>query len=123
MMKTDQKANKNIRKDDTVLVCSGNCKGQVGKVFRREGDKVYVQGLNKAKKHVKKSQRQGGGIIEMERPIHVSNVCIAGKENTPVKLKVRTTSKGERELYYKENGQEVTHRTLTNKNRTSAQKD
>jgi large subunit ribosomal protein L24 len=119
-MKDDRKANKNIRKDDTVMVHTGACKGQTGKVFRRDGDKVFVQGLNKVKKHVKKSQQnQAGGILEVERPIHVSKLSVVVEGNTPVKLKARTTAKGGRELYYEQEGKEVVYRQLNNKNRTS----
>ncbi len=117
----DEKANKRIRKDDTVFVHSGANKGQSGKVFRRTGDKVFVQGLNKVKKHVKKSQEnKAGGVIEIERPIHVSKVSIVVKDDESVKLRARTTPKGVKELYYKQGGKDVEYRKLRTKNRTSA---
>lgn len=120
-MNDDQKANKRVRKDDTVIVHTGAYKGQSGKVFRRTGDKVFVQGLNKVKKHVKKSQQHpAGGVIEIEHPIHVSNVSIVVKDDESVKLKAKTSSKGDRKLYYKQDGKDVEYRQLSNKKRTSA---
>ena len=112
MEKTSKKCKK-IRKGDKVVAIAGNDRGKFGTVLSCSGEKVLVQGLNVRKKHVKPSQQnQGGGIITMEKPIHVSNlkVCTAGEK--PVKLKVRESTNGERELIYRDNEQEVLHRSL-----------
>ena len=72
---------KKIRKGDKVVAIAGNNRGQIGYCQSRKGDKVVVQGLNVRKKHVKKSQdAPKGRIIELEKPIHVSNlkVCVEG---------------------------------------------
>ncbi|MEN3038196.1 MAG: 50S ribosomal protein L24 [Candidatus Kryptonium sp.] len=69
----------NIKKNDIVQVIAGNYKGKVGKVLKvfREKERVLVEGVNIVKKHVRKSPRYPqGGIIEMEAPIHVSNVML-----------------------------------------------
>ncbi|MCS7228870.1 MAG: 50S ribosomal protein L24 [Candidatus Kryptonium sp.] len=69
----------NIKKNDTVLVIAGNYKGKIGKVLKvlREKERVLVEGVNIVKKHVRKSPKYPqGGIIEMEAPIHVSNVML-----------------------------------------------
>ena len=58
------------------------------------------------KKHVKPTQQnQKGGIIEMEKPIHISNLKVCTADEKPVKLKVRSNEKGERELVYQDDGQ------------------
>jgi large subunit ribosomal protein L24 len=66
-----------IKKDDMVQVITGDYKGTTGKVLRvlREENKIVVQGINLAKKHVRQSRRNpGGGRINIEQPIHISNV-------------------------------------------------
>ena len=92
---------KRIRKDDNVLVIAGNNRGKTGKVMRVSGEKVFIQGVNVRKKHVRATRIAKGGIVEREMPIHVSNVqiCIDGK---PVKLRTRYSAKGEKELFYKD---------------------
>jgi large subunit ribosomal protein L24 len=73
-----------IRKDDTVKVISGKDRGKTGTVLRTdpERQRVFVQGLNIQKRHQRAQQLQDtqrasqveGGVIEVEGPIHVSNV-------------------------------------------------
>ena len=72
-------ANNNIRKDDVVVVLSGDSKGTKGKVIAcspKEG-KVIVKGVNIIHKHVK-PRRQGetGGIVDAEGAIYASNVAL-----------------------------------------------
>ena len=67
----------NIKKDDMVQVIAGDYKGTTGKVLRvlTDENKVVVQGVNLAKKHVKPSRKSpSGGRINIEQPIHISNV-------------------------------------------------
>lgn len=66
-----------IKKDDMVQVIAGDHKGTTGKVLRvmQDENKVIIQGINLAKKHVKPSRKSpSGGRINIEQPIHVSNV-------------------------------------------------
>lgn len=65
------------RKDDEIFVISGNSRGMTGKILRVLGDKVVVQGINLRKKHVKPTKDTKGGIITIERPIHISNVKLS----------------------------------------------
>lgn len=67
-----------IKKDDDVIVLAGKDKGNRGNVLRVLGDYVLVSGVNRVKKHQKPNPMKGinGGIVEMEKPIHVSNVAI-----------------------------------------------
>ena len=76
-----------IRKGDRVVVVAGNDKGKAGEVLSRSEERVLVQGINVRKKHMKRTQEaQGPRIIEMEVPIHISNVALCDKEGTPLKL-------------------------------------
>jgi large subunit ribosomal protein L24 len=66
-----------IKKGDMVEIIAGDHKGATGKVLRvmPEENKVIVQGHNIAKKHVRPSRRNPhGGRIDVEQPIHISNV-------------------------------------------------
>ena len=92
-----------IRKDDRVVIIAGNDKGKVGTVLSclREKDRVIVSGVNIRKKHVKRTQEnQTAQIIELERPIHVSNVNFCDVDGKSVSIKVRATNAGGKELYY-----------------------
>ncbi len=66
-----------IRKDDMVMVISGDHKGAKGKVLRviPEKQRVLVEGINLVYRHVRKSQRNPqGGRIRKEAPLHWSKV-------------------------------------------------
>lgn len=66
-----------VKKGDKVKVISGKNKGKEGVILASfpKQNRVLVEGVNIVKKHQKPSQaNQTGGIVEMEAPIHVSNV-------------------------------------------------
>jgi len=78
-----------VKRGDTVQIIAGDHKGATGRVLHVYPEKnvVVVQGQNIAKKHVRPSRRNPqGGRINVEQPIHISNVL-------PVNPK---TSKGTR---------------------------
>ena len=112
-MENANKRSKKIRKGDTVVAIAGNYRGQTGKVLSCSQDKVLVQGINLRKKHVKASQANPkGAIIDMEKPINVSNLKVITDDNKGVKLKVKIKHNGERELFYRLDGKDVVHRSL-----------
>ena len=101
-----------IKKGDKVLVTAGNERGRSGTVLRRKGDAVVIQGMNIRKKHAKRrTQTQTPSIIEIEMPIHVSNVCLCDDDGKRVRVKARRTKK-ETELFYMQGEKEVVLRTL-----------
>ncbi len=67
-----------IKKNDTVIVLSGDDKGKTGIVKKAmpKENKVIVEGVNMVKRHTKPSQTNPGGIVSKEAAIHVSNVAI-----------------------------------------------
>jgi large subunit ribosomal protein L24 len=85
-----------IKKGDTVYVRTGSDKGRTGRVLRVDRKKmtVLVEGINKRHKHQRPTQKQPkGGIVTMERPIHLSNVALMiqtdqGLRPTRVKNKI-----------------------------------
>jgi len=104
---------KKIRKGDKVVVRAGNYKGQTGVVLHVKDDGVVIQGLNLKKKHVKKSEQQPqGGVVEIEAPIHISNVAICDEAGKPVKLKMEVNEEGQRNLYWMNEGQKLIHRSI-----------
>jgi large subunit ribosomal protein L24 len=104
-------AGKRLRKGDTVVAITGSEKGQSGKVLARVGDKAVVQGLNLCKKHVKRSEANPkGGIIEFERPIHLSNLRLL-VDGKAVRLKSQDGAEG-KEFYYMEGDQKVIYRSV-----------
>ncbi|MBS0656161.1 MAG: 50S ribosomal protein L24 [Verrucomicrobia bacterium] len=112
-MNNTRTGSKKVRAGDTVVVTTGACKGQSGKVIRCSADRVLVQGINLCKKHVKKSeQHPQGGIIEMEKFLHVSNVCPCDANGTALKLQVRFQENGEKELCYEKDGELVVWRSM-----------
>lgn len=90
----------NVRKDDTVVVLSGDDKGVKGKVIAAspEEGKVLVEGVNIIHKHVKpRRQGEAGGIVDAEGAIYASKVA----------LYCSKCDKGVRVKYVEENGKKV----------------
>lgn len=78
-----------IRKDDQVKVIAGKDKGKVGRVLRvdRDKERVLVEGVNLAKKAMKKRRQEDrGGIMDIEMPIHVSNVMLVTKSGDATRV-------------------------------------
>jgi large subunit ribosomal protein L24 len=68
-----------IRKGDEVIVTTGKDKGRRGTVLEvLEDERVLVEGVNLAKKHIKPNPNIGemGGIKDKAMPLQVSNVLV-----------------------------------------------
>ena len=68
-----------IKKNDTVLVITGDEKGKKGRVRTVEpgNNRLLIESVNMIKKHMKPSKKYAqGGIIEKEAPVHMSNVML-----------------------------------------------
>jgi large subunit ribosomal protein L24 len=73
-----------IRKNDNIVVISGNDRGKTGKVLKvfPKTSRIIIEGINLRKRHTKPNQKNPqGGILEKEAPIHVSNVMILDPTN------------------------------------------
>jgi len=79
-----------VKTGDKVKVIAGKDKGKEGVVVKTLAakDRVVVEGVNIVKKHQKpNNQYPQGGIIELEAPIHVSNVQLLDPStNEPTKV-------------------------------------
>jgi large subunit ribosomal protein L24 len=68
-----------VKKGDTVQVIAGKEKGKSGKILKAfpGKERVIVEHLHMIKRHTKRrTQGQGGGILEREGTVHVSNVML-----------------------------------------------
>ncbi|MDD4526802.1 MAG: 50S ribosomal protein L24 [Candidatus Margulisbacteria bacterium] len=70
-----------LKKNDEVVVIAGKNKGLKSKVLQvlPAKSKVLVEKANIVKKHQKPSYSGPGGIVEMEKPIDISNVMVVCK--------------------------------------------
>ncbi len=85
-----------IKVGDKVRVITGNNKGSEGKVLKvlRTENKVIVDCVNIVKKHVKPNrQNETGGILEVEAPIHISNVKVLDKKAEKKEVKAKKEEK------------------------------
>ena len=70
---------KRIRKGDEVLVIAGKDKGRRGTVLQVMEDRLLVEGINIAKKHIKANPQRPeiqSGIVDKPMPLHISNVML-----------------------------------------------
>ena len=106
-----------IRKDDMVKVISGKDRGKTGRVLRTqpERQRVFVEGVNIQKRHqrprtLQDTQREsqiGGGVIEVEGPVHVSNVQLLDPSTgSPTRVAI-TREDGLRKRIAKRSGTEI----------------
>jgi large subunit ribosomal protein L24 len=105
-----------IRRDDTVRIIAGKDRGKTGRVLRVDPrkDKVYVEGANIVKRHMRprtlrdtQRAQELGGIIEKEGPIHVSNVMLIDPESgEPSRVGVKREG-GRRVRVAKRSGREI----------------
>lgn len=100
-----------IRKGDEVVVITGKDKGKRGTVLRRVDDEhLLVEGVNRAKKHVKPNPVKGvaGGILDKDMPIHISNVALFNPATKKAdRVGFRALDDGRKVRVFKSNGELV----------------
>lgn len=99
-----------LKKGDEVIVLTGKNKGKKGKIEKifPKKDKVVVTGVNMYKRHQKaRSEREAGGIIDITRPLHISNVAFVDpKTGKPTRIGYQV-SKNEKVRFAKKSGQAI----------------
>lgn len=89
-----------VKVGDTVKVIAGADKGKEGKVIRtlKNEQRVVVEGVHIVKRHSKpRMTNESGSIIEIETPIHVSNVkVITEAEAKEIKKAAKKAEKKEK---------------------------
>ena len=98
-----------LKTGDNVVVISGANKGKEGKITKVLDDKVIVEGVNVCKKHLKTKNNNGTGeIVEVERPIHRSNVMIIDpKTKKPTKIKMDFDKDGKKIRISKKSNEKI----------------
>jgi large subunit ribosomal protein L24 len=100
-----------IRKGDEVVVITGKDKGKRGTVLVRvDVDHVLVEGVNRAKKHVKPNPMKGvqGGIVDKDMPIHISNVALFNPATKKAdRVGIKALEDGRKVRVFKSNGELV----------------
>jgi len=89
----------NFKTGDKVVVIAGKDKGKEGKIIKtlRNENRVVVEGVNMIKKTVKPNGQNPGSIVDMEAPIHASNVMIIDpKTKKPTRIGHTTDKKGKK---------------------------
>ena len=105
-----------IRRDDTVRIIAGKDRGRTGRVKSVDSkhNRVYVEGVNIVKRHIKprtlrdtQRAQEIGGIVEMEGPIHVSNVMLIDPDSgEPTRVGMKRDG-GKRVRMAKKSGKEI----------------
>jgi large subunit ribosomal protein L24 len=100
-----------IRKGDEVVVITGKDKGKRGTVLLRvDEEHLLVEGVNRAKKHVKPNPMKGvaGGIVDKDMPIHLSNVALFNHATKKAdRVGFKTLEDGRKVRVFKSNGELV----------------
>jgi large subunit ribosomal protein L24 len=86
-----------IKKGDNVIVLTGKeagKKGVVRQVMPRKGT-ALVQDINISKRHFKPGRARQAGIVDIEQPIHLSNLALVDpKTEKATRVRVRTLANG-----------------------------
>ena len=97
-----------IRTGDTVEVIAGNDRGQRSRVIKvdRSAGKAIVEGVNRVKKHIRRSQKYPqGGVLSKEMPVQISNLKFYCQScGAAVRLGARFLADGTKERFCKKCG-------------------
>ena len=100
-----------IKKNDTVVVLTGEDKGKTGKVLKVlvEKNRALVEGVNMVSKSTKPSAKNPqGGIVKQEAPIHISNLSLIDpKSGKATRVGIKVTEDGKKVRIAKKSGEEI----------------
>jgi large subunit ribosomal protein L24 len=100
-----------IKKGDTVIVITGESKGQKGRVLEvnRDKNKAIVEGVNMVSKHTKPNAKAPqGGIIKKEAPINISNLMLVDPTTgKPTRIGRKFNESNKLVRYSKKSGEEI----------------
>ena len=85
-----------VKTGDTVKILTGKEKGKTGKVVQTfpELNRVVVEGLNTAKRHLRTNRRgEQGQVVEFSMPMSASNVAVVGEDGKARRHKQRNAAK------------------------------
>ena len=97
-----------IRTGDSVEVIAGNDRGQKSRVIKvdRSTGKALVEGVNRVKKHIRRSQKYPqGGVLSKEMPVQLSNLkYVCESCSAATRLGARFLADGSKERFCKKCG-------------------
>jgi large subunit ribosomal protein L24 len=100
-----------IKKGDSVIVITGESKGQKGRVLEvnREKERAIVEGVNMVSKHTKPNAKAPqGGILKKEAAVHLSNLMLVDPASgKPTRVGKRLNDKNKLVRYSKKSGEEI----------------
>jgi len=99
-----------LKKNDTVVIIAGKDKGKTGKIVKidHERERVIVQGANMVKKAMRKTNAQDkGGIMEIEAPIHVSNLMYLTSKGEATRIGYKFDENGNKVRFAKKTGEVI----------------
>ena len=99
-----------IKKGDRVVVTAGRDKGKKGEVMKvmAEENRVLVSGVNMIKRHTKQSQKEQGGIVSKEAPVHVSNLShVDPKDGSATRIGWKALNDGRMVRFAKKSGEVI----------------
>lgn len=89
-----------IKVNDQVVVISGKDRNKTGKVLKvlEKSNRVVVEGVNTAVRHMKKTRTQKGQKVEFNAPLSASNVMFLDpKTKKPTRVGYQISKDGKKE--------------------------
>jgi large subunit ribosomal protein L24 len=100
-----------IKKGDSVMVITGESKGQKRRILEVDRDKsrALVEGINLVSKHTKPNAKAPqGGILKKEAPVHLSNLMLIDPTSgKPTRVGKKLNDKNKLVRYSKKSGEEI----------------
>jgi large subunit ribosomal protein L24 len=102
-----------LRRNDMVMIVSGDSRGQTGKIIKvlHKKNRAVIEGKNLVKRHTKPNRKvQQGGIIEKEASIHMSNLMLLDPKTgkaTRVGMRVIDSGKKAKRVRYSKKAKEL----------------
>jgi large subunit ribosomal protein L24 len=88
-----------VRKGDDVIVLTGRERGKRGVVRQVNPTRgtALVQDINISKRHFKPGRARQAGIVDVEQPIHLSNLALVDpKTSKPTRVRMRQLANGKK---------------------------
>ena len=99
-----------VKKGDRVIVTTGRDRGKKGEVLRVYPDdkRALVSGVNVVKRHQRQTQRQQGGIVNKEAPVHLSNLAhVDPKTGDATRIGFKFLGDGRKVRFAKKSGEVI----------------
>ena len=99
-----------VKKGDRVIVTTGRDRGKKGEVLRVYPDdkRALVSGVNVVKRHQRQTQRQQGGIVNKEAPVHLSNLAhVDPKSGEATRIGFKFLGDGRKVRFAKKSGEVI----------------